>query len=441
MQWGILGPGQAVSNRRIRTLDLAVATRDFNERAVPGLGGVWFGRQIYLATLGVCVARAASREGSTASPIAVANAIEALACWLTLKQEVPHREIEGLGNRVRGQQKLAEKTAEDMVFDTIRSTNFYVSQPMRMASVNALPALGLVETTGSRFNSFFCTEAGEAFVNAMVDGARPYRCDAVTCLVDWVLGKKQKLNNTRDLQIVLNLQQRMPDDAARMLEAALTYNATGSAEDEDARRRRDALAWVRTRHSGAAKVSWENQPAEIRNSNHWEDLKAGAAFFLMRDAAIAVLDALETEINTLQGRFVLGTALPAHVNSAITLLRNQAQLFLKQRQSLSRPADSKATRFAEDMIDEDAQALLRALVLRDDRILRLDEDVVRPGPAFQGGGTPPPSDPDHESAGQSDNPLTADSDPGLPEGISGRMHNLWLLAKDIDDTAAAIEVV
>jgi hypothetical protein len=190
MKWGILGPGQAVSNRRVRTLDLAVATRDFNERAVPGLGGVWFGRQIYIAALGVCVARAASRAGSTASPIAVTNAIEALACWLTLQDGRPDWAIEGLNVRVRGREKLADKTAQDMVFATIRSTNFYVSQPMRMGSVNALPALGLVETTGSRFNSFFCTDAGEAFIRAMIDGARPYHCDAVAFLVDWVLGKK-----------------------------------------------------------------------------------------------------------------------------------------------------------------------------------------------------------------------------------------------------------
>ena len=86
MKWGVLGPGKTLSNRRIRTLDLAVATRDFNERAVPGLGGVWFGRQIYLSVLGVCVAREAGRAGCKASPIQVANSIEALACWLSLQK-------------------------------------------------------------------------------------------------------------------------------------------------------------------------------------------------------------------------------------------------------------------------------------------------------------------------------------------------------------------
>ena len=95
--WGILGPGSVESVRRVRTLQLAATTRDFNERAVPGLGGVWFGRQLFLATLGLRVAERATARGSRAGKIAVANAIEALACWLAIKA--------GLGageRRVRG---------------------------------------------------------------------------------------------------------------------------------------------------------------------------------------------------------------------------------------------------------------------------------------------------------------------------------------------------
>ena len=57
--WGVLGPGRIESVRRVRTLQLVATTRDFNERAVPGLGGVWFGRQLFLATLGLRVAERA----------------------------------------------------------------------------------------------------------------------------------------------------------------------------------------------------------------------------------------------------------------------------------------------------------------------------------------------------------------------------------------------
>ena len=52
-QWGLLGPEAISSSRRTRSLGIAASVRRFNDLAVPGLGGVWFGKQIFLALLGV----------------------------------------------------------------------------------------------------------------------------------------------------------------------------------------------------------------------------------------------------------------------------------------------------------------------------------------------------------------------------------------------------
>ena len=54
--WGLLGPETLPSLRRTRGLGIAASVRRFNDLAVPGLGGVWFGKQIFLALLGVAVA-------------------------------------------------------------------------------------------------------------------------------------------------------------------------------------------------------------------------------------------------------------------------------------------------------------------------------------------------------------------------------------------------
>lgn len=436
MKWGILGPGKTAGNRRVRTLNLTVATRDFNERAVPGLGGVWFGRQVYLATLGVRVARQANRMGSTASPIAVTNAIEALACWLTLQAERSGESAQGLRGRVRGREKLPDKTALDMVYSKVSRSGFYVTQPMRMATVNALPALGLVEAEGSRFNGFACSEAGLNFVDAMIDDARPHKTAAVDYLVDWVLGKNRgRIDRSAALQKVLKLQEPMPSHAAALLEAALTHNAPGRAQDEDARRRRDALAWVRFLRRHPAEVSWDRQPDGIRSTEHWNDLRAGAAFFLMRDAAIETLDTLETQIGTTQGRFALEGMLPAHIGTVVEALRKRAAAFREQARSIKDP-EREAMRFSAEMIDADPLVVLRRLVERDDRVLRLEGFHVRPGPAFQGGTSLPRSDADNEDAAQSGNAEADHTDLGFPEGISGRIRNLWLLALDLDDRFA-----
>lgn len=54
--WGLLGPEFLPNARRTRTLGLGVSVRLFNDLAVPGLGGVWYGKQLLLTTLGVAVA-------------------------------------------------------------------------------------------------------------------------------------------------------------------------------------------------------------------------------------------------------------------------------------------------------------------------------------------------------------------------------------------------
>lgn len=142
MQWGILGPGTIESVRRVRTLDLTPCVRLFNELAVPGLGGVWFGKQLFLATLGVLVAEQANERGCRVTKITVANAIEAIACWLALTGE-PRTN----GGRVLGSTKLVGH--DSYSFSKVSQLNFYVTTPMRTSTVTALPALGLVEASGN----------------------------------------------------------------------------------------------------------------------------------------------------------------------------------------------------------------------------------------------------------------------------------------------------
>ncbi len=147
--WGLLGPEFLPDSRRTRTLGLGATVRLFNDLAVPGLGGVWYGKQLLLATLGVAVAEEARSRKAKVQNIEVANAIEALACWLAFKKNGWSRDA-----RLRGNTKLQHK--KDFSFQSVRQRNFYVTQPMRMATVQALPALGFVESDGAKFNAFRC---------------------------------------------------------------------------------------------------------------------------------------------------------------------------------------------------------------------------------------------------------------------------------------------
>jgi hypothetical protein len=76
--------------------------RQFNQLAVPGLGGVWFAKQIFLATLGVRLADRLRSTSANVKAIEIANAVEALACWCAFSSNRWASD-----SRLRGRQKLA----------------------------------------------------------------------------------------------------------------------------------------------------------------------------------------------------------------------------------------------------------------------------------------------------------------------------------------------
>ena len=116
------------SQRRVRTLGLASVVHHFNDLAAPGMGGVWFGKQLLIAALGVALAQQMRMKGRQASNINVTNAVEAVACWLSLDHGGWDADP-----RVLGRLKLRNKS-DDLSFRRVRRQGFYVTQPMRMRS-------------------------------------------------------------------------------------------------------------------------------------------------------------------------------------------------------------------------------------------------------------------------------------------------------------------
>ncbi|UTH75183.1 hypothetical protein [Chromobacterium sp. IIBBL 290-4] len=412
MRWGILGPGVIESTRRTRTLGLGVSTRLFNDLAVPGLGRVWFGKQLYLATLGV---RVAEMAGDKVTKIAVANAIEALACWYALNES---NLVDG---RIQGRVKLANITESEFSFKKARQPSFYVTQPMRMSCVTALPALGLVEAKGGgRFNGFSCSLAGIQFVEAAGQKYRPFNSTVEGYLLQWALGKADRIN-TEALRNALTPLNPLPEEARKLLKERILQGAPGGSPEEH-KRRNDAFQWVASRRKGATVVSWSERPAQI-SPEHWRDMHAGACFFAMRDAAYAVLDALEQLIGTREGNFALNSDLPEQVGKRLVELRSRAKAFLEFKH-----ADAEANRFGHEVMDPSDESVLRRLVARDGRILRLVGDKVCPGPAFKGGEVMIGADEISES--EEETSLTDQI--SWPDNISYSIRNLWWMSLDLE---------
>jgi hypothetical protein len=283
MSWGLLGPGLAVGERRSRTLDLGAVVRRFNELAVPGTGGVWFGKQLLLAATGIHVAGLARAAGTPVSNVDCANAVEALGCWLGLHQRGWEQD-----RRLRGRGKLPREHGLD--FRSVRKKSFYVVQPMRMATVLAMQPLGLAHASSRRFNAFELTEEGQAFIDAAFEGFAPYKRGVADHLALWARGQEDRVT-TPQLHDALSPCTPLSGKARALLKDRLLRGSSGEPATHP-QRRRAAMDWVEAMRTQPAAMHWKTRPAQI-SETHWADMRAGAFLFATRDSAIELLDTLE----------------------------------------------------------------------------------------------------------------------------------------------------
>jgi hypothetical protein len=414
MDWGLLGPEHLAGSRRTRTLGLGAAVRRFNQLAVPGLGGVWFAKQLVLATLGVVVAERLRQVSRNVRTLEVANAVEALACYGAFQGNGWQRDA-----RLRGVQKLAGKTG--LTFAKLRQPRFYVTQPMRMATVEALVDLGFVHPGSQRFNSFRCTESGRDLVEAATSEYRPYNATVEEYLVR-LATDSAPIIVTRPLQLALSPIEPLTPVACDLIRSRL---CEGTGRNKDAARRKNGLAWVSSIHPGKP-ASWEAQPATI-DKDHWDDLRLGAHFFQARDAAIDVLIEIEIGVGRTDAQTITSTnaaEIPA-VQKQLRKLHDAAQRFLDENAD---PTEGKiAGNFCKDCIVADPAEIIRNLVGRDSRVLQLRGRHIVPGSAFVG--RPQADDTDEDAVGPGAENVGRVP---VPEGISPRVQNLYLLDLDLN---------
>ncbi|WP_234473045.1 hypothetical protein [Erwinia sp. S63] len=394
--WGLCAPAKVPSVRRTRTLQLNEIVARFHHRAVPGLGGVWFGRQLMMALQGVA---SASQMGENVSNIEAANAIEALCCWQGFKEN----EGKNRDPRLRGIQKIRTLKPDSLTFNAARKRAFYVTIPMRMGTIEALPALGFVQAQRN-FNAFQCSPVGEQLVRLET----PQMAE----LKKWISSPDRK-----PPKFITSPLIPLSQDACLLIRSQLE----NAGSDEDSKRRRDALQWMdRLRQSPPKPLSWKDRPDEI-SSVHWHDLQAGAYFFKTQNIALALLDRLESEM----AQRAPGPVLPLHqelplaISDAAEKLRICAQAFLDLQHN-----DAAANQFCSECTLEPA-ALLRALVSRDGHILKLKGDLIEPGPAFDS------SRSQFYQATDEEEQYAPEASGFWPAEISWRIRNLFRLNLDL----------
>jgi hypothetical protein len=225
--------------------------------------------------------------------------------------------------------------------------------------------------------------------------------------------------DTNALSQALSPLNGLPDKAISLLRERLIQG--GNETDEDKKRRGNALKWVETlRTEKPSNWIWERRPEDI-SENHWRDLRAGALFFEAREAALSTLDALEIYIgNQSSGNSFSFGPVPESLELEIKNLKSKANRFLEETH-----ASEEANKFCTECVNTNPSDILRSLVKRDEQVLRLVGDEVKPGPAFRGSVNQA-----NYEAGENEVAPQAGNIP-LPEGISFRMRNLYLLNLDM----------
>jgi hypothetical protein len=350
MSWGILAPDTIISQRRQQNLGLASAVRHFNDRSVPGLGGMWFPMPILWSVLAVSIA-----EELRVSALPVGNAVEAL-----MMRKATNEGLKDL--RARGLRKM--QGLEDWSFKNLKRRGTYVVQPIRMAMVQPLVALGFVR--GSRYGAFTIHTAGAQMLNL------PAMANYRRILSAWVHGGSPHGLN----KVIEDLSPNavVPPEMRKLILARLV-----GGDDPPASRRR-ALVALETGPSASQLDA--AKPLGGITADHWTDLRAGAAFIDLRNAALAVLYSLEYRMLQLRDA---NEAAMLSVAEAINVTGEPLAALRRCAHQLGARIDAadeaSSRKFLSEVRDLPDQQLLQKLAERDGTVIRWRDGRIGLGPA------------------------------------------------------------
>lgn len=348
--WGILRPGDIPSARRLQALGLTSAVRHFNERAVPGMGGLWFAMPLLWSMLGISVARKLHH-----GPIETANAVEALAM-----KEALARGGEKRDQRVRGSRNLPYVTGD---FQILRKASAYVTQPFRQTCTQPLVTLGLVEGTRARFNSFHLTEDGKRLLAPL--GIVPELIEKWVC---------HGMPPSSDGLAPIDPTACLPN----AIRVELTRRIYGEGADAD---RRKAIRDIGGELTSDALLAAE-PPAGLTHE-HLVDLRGGIAAVQLRAAALGVLGAVENRISRRRDDGLtpaLSLAEAEHDEGICAKI----EACVAKAERLARHIEIADEPESQTFLGEcrSPNGLVRRLAKRDGVVIVLRDDELAPGPAF-----------------------------------------------------------
>jgi hypothetical protein len=371
--WGaILPEGHDITRLKL-DLMLGRAVRYFNEAAFPGIGGVFFVRQLTWSALGLELA-----EKADEIPMRVAEAIEALACWIALFRTNLYKE----SGRIQGKRKLDEERG--FSYMVLRQRSNYVTQPFRMGTTAALVGLELAQGSPRLFNSLELTPAGHSLARLVLEQKT---------VGDWLLENWIGASS---------VPKKIPEAVKRALLPGSDETDSQGASTKEKKLIRDLLQKNSIRKDMIkAMQTLKAQPGKkgglgttegnqklldgVTNNSQKNNLLAAFAFEEMRAAALTVVSSIAAQVKT--------SAVKLNEVSKNGQLVKHLQFLQDRCENLTKSmrvagmgkgdAPEDASKFCSEQEAIDIQSRIRDLTKRLPGVLECSGDLIAKGHLFR----------------------------------------------------------
>ena len=381
--WFSPAPSEITVSRISLDFDLRAADLFFRELVVPGLGRIWFARQLSWPLAALALHEELANHGSNApKPTAICHGIEALACKLeyVANPDQDPRFPRILGSRAFGR----DENSEEWTFQQLHQRRNYVQNTHRQAATRAISVeRGLGFARGSRFDLLELEPVGRDLANAFLDqhvgnGGTTLR----RCLVGWLGGEKE-LPASRDkyrraLSPECPTQQEKERVRARLLDA-------DTQKRNEAKEKRQRLAHAVGRADEMRDIERDIVIC-LRKAGHSEqadEVIAARAFGAVLDRARDAVASLTRKVEPARGGVNLATMTgDQDIKRVFENLRSATTNYVNKANAAG-VNEPTSRAFADAVAAADDGKAIRLMVCRAGEVLALADDSIIRGALFR----------------------------------------------------------
>ncbi len=381
--WFSPAPSEITVSRMSLDFDLRAADLFFRELVVPGLGRIWFARQLSWPLAALALYEELANKGASApKPTAICHGIEALACKLQYADNPDQatRSRRMLGSRAFGR----DENLEVWTFQQLHQRRSYVQNTHRQAATRALNVeRGLGFARGSRFDLLELEPVGRDLANVFLDqhvgqGGTTLR----TWLIGWLRDKKELPASRGSYLRALSPEHPTPEERKRVQARLLDADTQGSKE---AKEKRLCLARAVGRAVKMRDIEGD-VVVRLREAGHAEqanEVIAARAFGAVLDRARDAVASLTRKVEPARGGVNLATMTgDQDIKRVFENLRSATTNYVNKANTAG-VNEPTSRAFADAVAAADDGKAIRLMVRRAGGVLALADDSIIRGALFR----------------------------------------------------------